>query len=172
MKCGCPYTLRDTATRRLFPPEKVSFMSDKKERINFATRSPWEPLRGYSRAVQVGDSLYISGTTAIAEGGAVVGSDAYEQTRYVISVVKKILATAGFKISDVVRTRLYITNMAKWDEYARAHREAFEKIRPASSIVQVTKLVDPRLMLEMEVDAVKGCELIKSISVGTTPGDL
>ena len=97
----------------------------------------------------------------------VVGAgDAYEQTRYVISVVRRILAAANFKMSDVVRTRLYITNMGKWDEYARAHREAFEKIRPASSIVQVTKLVDPRLMLEMEVDAVKGCELIESVTVG------
>lgn len=140
--------------------------SSGKERINFSTRSPWEPLRAYSRAVQVGDNLYISGTTAIAEGGEVIGGmDAYEQTRYVISVVRKILAAAHFSMNDVVRTRLYITNMAKWDEYARAHREAFEHIRPASSIVQVVKLVDPRLMLEMEVDALRGATAMHSVPV-------
>ena len=144
-------------------------MAITKERVNFASRSPWEPLRGYSRAVRVGEVLYVSGTTAIADGGAVVGAgDAYEQTRYVISILRKILASAGFKMSDVVRTRLYITNMAKWDEYARAHREVFEKIRPASSIVQVTKLVDPRLMLEMEAEAVRGCELVESLTIGAS----
>jgi enamine deaminase RidA (YjgF/YER057c/UK114 family) len=141
-----------------------------RERVNFATRSPWEPLRGYSRAVRAGDHLYISGTTAIAEGGMVVGvGDAYQQTRYVIGLVKQILSGAGFKISDVVRTRLFVTNMAKWDDYARAHREAFETIRPASSIVQVSKLVDPRLLLEMEVDAYRGCETVKSESIVYEP---
>jgi enamine deaminase RidA (YjgF/YER057c/UK114 family) len=141
-------------------------MPDKKERINFLTRSPWEPLRGYARAVQVGDHLFISGTTAIADGGAVVAAgDAYEQTRYVLAVLRKILKAAGFAMSDVVRTRLYVTNMGKWDEYARAHREVFEKVRPASSIVQVMKLVDPRLMLELEAEAIKGCTIVDSVSV-------
>jgi enamine deaminase RidA (YjgF/YER057c/UK114 family) len=137
-----------------------------RERVNFATRSPWEPLRGYSRAVRVGDHLFISGTTAVAAGGSVIGiGDPYEQTRYVIGLVKEILAASGFRITDVVRTRLFVTNMAKWDDYARAHREAFETIRPASSIVQVSKLVDPRLLLEMEVDAVRGCDRVKHESI-------
>ena len=141
-------------------------MDNKKERINFSTRSPWEPLRGYSRAVKVGDHLFISGTTAIGEGGVVNGAgDAFEQTKYVIAVIKKILSAAGFTLDDVVRTRLFVTNMAKWDEYARAHRDAFENIRPASSIVQVAKLVDPRLMLEMEVDALRGAEVTQSVAI-------
>ncbi|MFM1848190.1 MAG: hypothetical protein RL417_1664, partial [Pseudomonadota bacterium] len=131
------------------------------EKINITSHSMWEPLRGYSRAVQVGPHLYISGTTAIDRHGDVVGTgDPYVQTRFVIERVKEVLSSAGFRLSDVVRTRLFVTQMGRWDEYAKAHREAFEAIRPASSIVQVSKLVDPRLMIEMEVDAIAGCTLI------------
>lgn len=136
------------------------------ERYNIASGSPWEPLRGYSRAVLVGDHLFISGTTAVdAHGEVYYPGDAYQQTKYVLSKVRDILDCARFKITDVVRTRLFVTHMAHWDDYARAHREVFEAIRPASSIVQVSKLVDPRLMIEMEVDAIKGCELIDSWNV-------
>lgn len=136
------------------------------ERYNYSSGSPWEPLRGYSRAVRVGDQLFISGTTAVDAQGDVIGpGDAYEQTRYVLAKVKDVLAAAGFSIGDVVRTRLFVTNMSKWDDYARAHREVFEHIRPSSSIVQVMKLVDPRLMLEMEVDAVRNCELVDSVNI-------
>jgi enamine deaminase RidA (YjgF/YER057c/UK114 family) len=91
--------------------------------------------------------------------------DAYEQTRYVIGLIKKILNTAGFQLTDVVRTRLYVTNIARWDEYARAHSEVFDKIRPASSVVQVSKLVDPRLLIEMEAEAVLGCRLNQSVKI-------
>jgi enamine deaminase RidA (YjgF/YER057c/UK114 family) len=137
-----------------------------KKRVNFSSGVPWEPLRGYSRAVKVGDHLYISGTTALAAGGEVVGgSDAYEQTKFVLGIIRKILSKAEFQLSDVVRTRLYVTNIARWDEYARAHSEVFDKIRPASSIVQVSKLVDPRLLVEMEAEAIAGCELEKSINI-------
>ena len=137
-----------------------------KERFNIASGSPWEPLRGYSRAVRVNDSLYISGTTSIDDRGEVVGAgDPYEQTKYVISVVRRVLAIAGFAMTDVVRTRMFITSMGDWKHYALAHREAFENIRPASSIVQVAKLVDPRLMVELEVDAIKGCVLAGSLQV-------
>ncbi|MBN8549209.1 MAG: RidA family protein [Deltaproteobacteria bacterium] len=133
-------------------------------RYNIASGSHWEPLRGYSRAVKVGNSVFISGTTAVDEKGEVVAAgDAYEQTRYIIQKVRDVLAMTGLELSDVVRTRLFVTNMAKWDEYARAHREAFENIRPASSIVQVTKLVDPRLMIEMEIDAVGGSQGVENI---------
>ena len=141
-------------------------MSEAKSRINIASGTPWEPLRGYSRAVRVEDNLYISGTTAMSASGEVIGlNDAYEQTRYVIKVIKEVLNTAGFSISDVVRTRLFVTNLAKWEEYARGHSETFDSIRPASSIVQVSRLVDPRLLIEMEVDAVLGCRLVKSITL-------
>ncbi len=141
-------------------------MTDYKARVNFGTKSPFEPLRGYSRAVMVGDQIFISGTTAMSEGGDVIAAgDPFEQTKYVIGLFKKILQEAGFQLSDVVRTRLFVTNLAKWDEYARAHRDAFETIRPASSIVQVAKLVDPRLTVEMEVDAIRGLKLEKSVAL-------
>ena len=136
------------------------------ERVNIATRSPWEPLRGFSRAVHVGNQIFISGTTAMGSDGEVVGiGDAYEQTRSIIHRVKKVLINRGFALSDVVRTRLFVTNIARWEDYARAHREAFETIRPASSIVQVVKLVDPRLLLEMEVDAIRGYEVTTNVPV-------
>jgi len=136
------------------------------DRINIASGSPWEPLRGYSRAVQAGDQLFIAGTTAMSDAGDVFAAgDPYQQTRYVLQKILKVLEKAGFAKMDVVRTRLFVTNIGQWSEYARAHREVFETIRPASAIVQVTKLVDPRLVLEMEVDAVRGCELGESITV-------
>ncbi|MBX7144202.1 MAG: RidA family protein [Oligoflexia bacterium] len=136
------------------------------ERYNIASGSPWEPLRGYSRAVLAGDHLFISGTTAVdARGEVFAPGDAYQQTKYILNKVRDILECARFSISDVVRTRLFVTNMAHWDDYARAHREVFETIRPASSIVQVSKLVDPRLMIEMEVDALRGCEIVDNWNV-------
>jgi len=136
------------------------------ERINIASRSMWEPLRGYSRAVRVGPNLYISGTTAVDRAGEVIGAgDPYVQTRFIIDRIREVLTHAGFRLSDVVRTRLYVTQMGRWEDYARAHREAFESIRPASSIVQVSKLVDPRLMIEMEVDAILGCTLVDEMTI-------
>ena len=135
-------------------------------RTNFASGSLWEPLRGYSRAVRVGDSLFISGTTATDAAGEVIGvGDPYEQTKYVIRTVNHILREAGFKPTDLVRTRLFVTDMTKWKDYARAHREAYEKIRPASSIVQVTKLVDPRLMIEMEAEAIFGAGPAENVKI-------
>lgn len=132
-------------------------MSDNQNKRNFLSGSPLEPLRGYARAVRVGDSLWISGTTAMSAKGEVIApNDPYEQTRYIISTARNILAAAGFRLEDVVRTRLFVTNISHWEDYAEAHREAFENIRPASSLVQVTKLVDARLTVEMEFDAVLG----------------
>lgn len=102
------------------------------------------------------------------EDGDVVGvGDPYEQTKFVLEVIKKVLSAAGFQISDVVRTRLFVTNIAKWDEYARAHREVFETVRPASSILQVSRLVDPRLLVELEVDALRGYATAENLSLGS-----
>ncbi len=107
-----------------------------KERLNFSSGVHWEPLRGYSRAVRVGDQMWISGTTAMNKHGEVVGgTSAYEQTRAVISTIRNVLNAAGFQPTDIVRTRMFVTNISHWEEYARAHSEAFDKIRPASSIV-------------------------------------
>ena len=135
-------------------------------RTNILSGSPLEPLRGYSRAVQVGDHLAISGTTAMNSKGEVVGSgEPYEQTKYILGIIKTILSSRGFHVSDVIRTRLFVTNIARWEDYARAHREVFEAIRPASSMVQVVKLVDPRLVVEIEVDAVRGASTAESFSI-------
>jgi len=135
-------------------------MSTDSVRTNILSRSPFEPLRGYSRAVQVGDHLFVSGTTAMNYKGEVTApGDAYEQTKTVLSAIKTILTSRGFSMQDVVRTRLFVTNMSKWEDYARAHREFFETVRPASSMVQVVKLVDPRLVVELEVDAVRGATM-------------
>ena len=135
-------------------------------RTNIVSRSPLEPLRGYSRAVQVGDHLFISGTTAMNYKGDVVApGDAYEQTKTILASVRTILTSRGFSLSDVVRTRLFVTNISKWEDYARAHREFFETVRPASSMVQVVKLVDPRLVVELEVDAIRGAEMQDSASI-------
>lgn len=141
-------------------------MTTETTRTNLLSRSPFEPLRGYSRAVQVGNHLYISGTTAMNSKGDVTSpGDAYEQTRSILNAVRAILTSRGFSVSDVVRTRLFVTNIAKWEDYARAHREVFEKVRPASSIVQVAKLVDPRLVVEMEIDAIKGCGEAEAVTI-------
>lgn len=134
-----------------------SVMSEALERRNFLSGSPLEPLRGYARAVRVGTSLWISGTTAMtAKGEVIAPNDPYEQTRYIISTARSILVAAGFRLEDVVRTRLFVTNISHWEDFAEAHREAFENIRPASSLVQVAKLVDARLTVEMEFEAVLG----------------
>lgn len=100
-----------------------------------------------------------------AKGDVISPGEPYEQTKYILSVIKTILASRGFRPSDVVRTRLFVTNMARWEDYARAHREVFEPVRPASSMVQVVKLVDPRLVVELEVDAIKGVTEVESVSV-------
>ncbi len=135
-------------------------MSTDSFRTNILSRSPFEPLRGYSRAVQVGDHLFVSGTTAMNHKGEVTApGEAYEQTKSVLIAIRAILTSRGFSMQDVVRTRLFVTNMSKWEDYARAHREFFETIRPASSMVQVVKLVDPRLVVELEVDAIRGASM-------------
>jgi enamine deaminase RidA (YjgF/YER057c/UK114 family) len=135
-------------------------------RTNILSGSPLEPLRGYSRAVQVGNHLSISGTTAMnSKGDVAKPGEAYEQTRYVLSIIKSVLMSRGFSLADVVRTRLFVTNISRWEDYARAHREVFEAIRPASSMVQVVKLVDPRLVVEVEADAIRGVTEVDSASV-------
>jgi enamine deaminase RidA (YjgF/YER057c/UK114 family) len=100
-----------------------------------------------------------------AQGDVIAPGDPYLQTKHILGAIKTILGARNFHIGDVVRTRLSVTNIARWEDYARAHREVFENIRPASSIVQVVKLVDPRLVVEIEVDAVRGASEAQSASV-------
>jgi enamine deaminase RidA (YjgF/YER057c/UK114 family) len=136
------------------------------DRKNYSSGSPWEPIRGYSRAVRVGDALYISGTTAIGEGGSVIGfNDPYQQTKSILERVSSYLTQAGFSVFDVVQTRVFITDMKHWSEVARAHHEVFERVRPASSLVEVSRLRDPRLLVEIEAVAILGCTLSEVIEL-------
>jgi enamine deaminase RidA (YjgF/YER057c/UK114 family) len=120
-----------------------------------STNTKWERTFGYSRAVRAGDRVFVAGTTAVDESGAVTGEgDPYAQTSAVLNKIAAALAQAGASMRDVVRTRMYVTDMAHSEAVGRAHGEFFSEIRPAATMVQVVKLIDPRLLVEIEVDAV------------------
>ena len=124
------------------------------QRQNVSSGTPWEALAGYSRAVRVGNSVWVAGTTASDEQGQLLGGDdAYAQARYILSKIQIALREAGASLEDVVRTRVYITRMDDWPEVARAHGEVFGHIRPANSLIQVAGLIEGRLV-EIEADAV------------------
>ena len=123
-------------------------------RKNVSSGSPWEAAVGYSRAVRVGNRIYVAGTTASDENGNVVAAgDAYEQTRYVLEKIGRALAEAGSSFDDVVRTRMFVTDISKWSEYGRAHGEIFREIRPAATMVEVRALITPGMMVEIEIEA-------------------
>jgi enamine deaminase RidA (YjgF/YER057c/UK114 family) len=126
-----------------------------KERSRISSGAPWEPRFGYSRALVVGDQVFISGTVGRHEDGS-VPARAYEQTRRALEIVGAALKEAGGGFEHVVRTRIFVTDIRMFDEVARGHREVFGEIRPASSMVQVSALVEPDYLVEIEVDAVLG----------------
>jgi enamine deaminase RidA (YjgF/YER057c/UK114 family) len=124
-------------------------------RQNFATNTPWEPVVGYSRAVRVGSHIFVTGTTATDADGRVVGAgDAYAQAVQVLRNIEAVLKRAGATMKDVVRTRMFVTDISRWQEIGRAHAEFFGEIRPAATMVEVSRLIDPEMLVEIEVDAV------------------
>jgi len=124
------------------------------ERTRIGSGAPWETTVGYSRAVRVGRQVFVAGTTATDATGAVVGATAYEQTRQALRNIESALERCGAQMADVVRTRMFVVNIEDWKEIGRAHGEIFGAIRPVATMVEVKRLIDPALLVEIEVDAI------------------
>ena len=126
------------------------------KRINYSSGAKWEDIVGYSRAVQIGNQLEISGTVATNEKGEVVGKDDfYLQTKFILQKIEGVLKKAGFSLHDVIRTRIFVTDISHWEEVGKAHGEFFNKIKPVTSMIEINRLIDADYLVEIEVSAVK-----------------
>jgi enamine deaminase RidA (YjgF/YER057c/UK114 family) len=124
--------------------------------IRLGSGAPWEGIVGYSRVVVRGDAAWVSGTTSTVDGAVAHPGDAAAQTRQILTSIEQALERAGFTLADVVRTRMFVTDISRWEQIGRAHGEFFGDIRPATSMVQVAALIDPQMLVEIEADAVRG----------------
>ena len=124
--------------------------------IRLGSGAPWEGIVGYSRVVVRGEAAWVSGTTAVVDGTVAHPGDAAAQTRQCLTTIEQSLERAGFTLNDVVRTRMFVTDISRWEEVGRAHGEVFGDVRPATSMVQVAALIDPAMLVEIEADAVRG----------------
>jgi len=126
-----------------------------KQRLNISSGAKWEDIIGYSRAVKIGNVIEVAGTTALDENGNIVGlNDPYEQTKFVIAKIEKALISGGATLKDVVRTRMFVTDISRWEEIGRAHGEYFREIKPASTMVEVKSLINSDMLIEIEVTAI------------------
>lgn len=124
------------------------------ERKIYQTGSPWEPIVGYSRAVRVGNTVEVAGTTSMKDGQVVGAGDPYRQTAEILKTIEEALTHVGAKLEHVVRTRMFVTDISQWEEIGRAHGEVFRDIRPVATMVEVKALIDPELLVEIEVQAI------------------
>ena len=124
--------------------------------LRLGSGSPWEGVVGYSRVVVRGDTAWVSGTTSMVDGAVAHPGDLGAQTRQALAIVREALERAGFTLADVVRTRMFVTDISRWEEVGRAHGEFFGDVRPATTMVQIAALIDPDMLVEIEADAVRG----------------
>lgn len=125
------------------------------ERTNYSSGAKWEDIVGYSRAVKIGNTIEVTGTVAVDDKNELVGrNDAYAQTRFIIEKIEAVLKRAGASLSDVVRTRMFVTDISRWEEFGRAHGEFFGSIKPCTSMIEVKGLIDPDYLIEIEATAV------------------
>ena len=124
------------------------------KRKNYSSGAQWEDIVGYSRAVRVGKFIEVAGTTAVVEDQVIGINNPYEQTRFVLKRIEKVLLEAGASMEDVVRTRIFVTNIDHWEEIGRAHGEYFKRIKPAATMVEVSRLINPNLLVEIEATAI------------------
>jgi len=123
-------------------------------RIKISSGAKWEDIVGYSRAIRVGNRILVSGTTSIENGKIIGEGDIYLQTKTILQKIEKVLNEAGSKIEDVVRTRMYVTNISKWEDVGKAHGEIFKGIKPVTSMIEVSAFIDPKMLVEIEAEAI------------------